>query len=198
MIVAVINIKGGCGKTTTAMALATLAARDGMEAVVLDADEQSSASLWAYSADESDTPMPFDVRSANIADLRRLKSDDRFVVIDTPPSGKMTDEAKDVADFVVVPTSPNSIDLQQTMAVVDVMETVGKPYAVLIVRAERRTTALKSAQEFFKDKDTSIFDTVIPKKADLGNIYGQPFPSNLHGYEDIYKELMEATACQSK
>ena len=47
MIVAVVNIKGGVGKTTTAIALATLAARAGLDTVVLDADEQSSASLWA-------------------------------------------------------------------------------------------------------------------------------------------------------
>lgn len=194
MIVAVVNIKGGVGKTTTAIALATLAARAGLDTVVLDADEQSSASLWAWNAEQDGRPLPFPVESANITTLRRLGHDDgRFVVIDTPPTGKVTDEAKDVADFVIVPTSPNSIDLQQTSAVSDNLEESGKPYAVLIVRAEPHTIALKSAQEYFREKDTSLFDTVIPKRADLGNVYGQPFGSSMYGYEDVYRELKEAT-----
>lgn len=98
-----------------------------------------------------------------------------------------------MADFVIVPTSPNSIDLQQTSAVSDNLEESGKPYAVLIVRAEPHTIALKSAQEYFREKDTSLFDTVIPKRADLGNVYGQPFGSSMYGYEDVYRELKEAT-----
>ena len=105
----------------------------------------------------------------------------------------VTDEAKDVADFVIVPTSPNSIDLQQTSAVSDNLEESGKPYAVLIVRAEPHTIALKSAQEYFRETDTSLYDTVIPKRADLGNVYGQPFGSSMYGYEDVYRELKEAT-----
>lgn len=194
MIVAVVNIKGGVGKTTTAIALATLAARKEHEVVVLDADEQSSASLWAWNAEQNGKPLPFSVESANIATLRRLKPDDpRLVIIDTPPTGKITDEATSVSDFVIVPTSPNSIDLQQTSAVADNLEEVGKQYAVLIVRAEPHTIALKSAQEYFREKDSSVFDAVIPKRADLGNVYGQPFGSNLYGYEDVYKELEEAT-----
>lgn len=72
MIVAVVNIKGGVGKTTTAIALATLAARAGLDTVVLDADEQSSASLWAWNAEQDGRPLPFPVESANIATLRRL------------------------------------------------------------------------------------------------------------------------------
>lgn len=192
MIVSVVNIKGGVGKTTTAMALATVAARDRIRTVVFDADEQSSASLWGYAADQSDTPMPFGIESANIADLRRIRKDEsRLIIIDTPPTGKVTDEAKDVSDFVIVPTGPSGIDLQQTIAVVDNLEEIGKSYAVLIVRAEPRTLALKSAQEFFKEKGVSTFDTVIPKRADLGNMYGQPFGEDTYGYENVYAELRE-------
>lgn len=194
MIVAVINIKGGVGKTTTAIALASAAAADGRRVVVLDTDEQSSASLWDYAAEQSGERLPFEVASANIATLHRLKDDPgTFVVIDTPPTGKVTDEAKDVADFVVVPTSPNGIDLQQTYAVVSNLEEIGKPYGVLITRAEPRTIALRSAEQFLADGGFSTFDTVIYKRADLGNIYGHPFGGDLYGYGDVYDQLKEAT-----
>lgn len=44
---------------------------------------------------------------------------DGFILIDTPTTGKITDTAKDVADFVIVPTSPTGIDLQQTVGTVE-------------------------------------------------------------------------------
>ena len=52
MIISIINLKGGVGKTTTAIALATAAQRDGKDVEVYDTDPQSSASLWAMSAEE--------------------------------------------------------------------------------------------------------------------------------------------------
>ena len=47
MIISTINLKGGVGKTTTAIALATAAVRDGKDVELYDCDPQSSASLWA-------------------------------------------------------------------------------------------------------------------------------------------------------
>lgn len=43
MIISVINLKGGSGKTTTAMALATAAARHNRNVSVLDTDPQGDA-----------------------------------------------------------------------------------------------------------------------------------------------------------
>lgn len=53
MIVPVLNIKGGIGKTTTTIALATAAVRAGYAAKVLDADEQGSTTLWADTAGQA-------------------------------------------------------------------------------------------------------------------------------------------------
>lgn len=191
MIVAVINLKGGVGKTTTALALATAAVREGTPATVLDTDEQSSASLWAYAAEQAGSPLGFEVRSANLVDLKRLRPDDGLTVIDTPPTGNVTDAAKDAADFVIVPTSPNTIDLQQTADTVMSLEAAGKDYAVLVTKAERNTIAFKAAREFFSEKGTSIFDTVIYKRADIGNAYGRRL-DDLNGYDLVWNELREA------
>lgn len=194
MIVSVINLKGGVGKTTTAMALATQAAREGVPTVVLDADSQSSASLWQYNAAQGGSPLGFEVRSANMADLLRLRDEGRdgLVVVDTPPTGNVTDMAKDMADFVVVPTGTSGIDLQQTGAVVDVLEAAGRPYAVLMVRVEANTLAARAAREYLASRQASVFEAEIPKRSDLSNAYGQRFASNLHGYEDVWHELKEA------
>ena len=50
MIISVINLKGGSGKTTTAMALATAAARHNRNVSVLDTDPHGDPTTWAGEA----------------------------------------------------------------------------------------------------------------------------------------------------
>ena len=70
MIVTIANAKGGVAKTTSAIYLAAAYARRFEEgATVLDADPQSSASLWASAAEQTAGPLTFDVLPANQATL---------------------------------------------------------------------------------------------------------------------------------
>ena len=108
MIISVINLKGGSGKTTTAMALATAAARHNRNVSVLDTDPQGDATTWAGDAEDAGETLPFTVDSANIGKLKRLRktmADDELVIIDCPPAGNVVDVACDVADFVIVPAT---------------------------------------------------------------------------------------------
>lgn len=87
MIISVINLKGGSGKTTTAMALATAAARHNRNVSVLDTDPQGDATTWAGDAEDAGETLPFTVDSANIGKLKRLRktmADDELVIIDCP------------------------------------------------------------------------------------------------------------------
>ena len=58
MIISVINLKGGSGKTTTAMALATAAARHNRNVSVLDTDPQGDATTWAGDAEDAGETLP--------------------------------------------------------------------------------------------------------------------------------------------
>ena len=96
MIISVINLKGGSGKTTTAMALATAAARHNRNVSVLDTDPQGDATTWAGDAEDAGETLPFTVDSANIGKLKRLRktmADDELVIIDCPPAGNVVDVA---------------------------------------------------------------------------------------------------------
>ena len=120
MIIGVTNIKGGVGKTTSSLAIATAAQRSGLSVTVVDTDPQGSATLWAQAAEDADDPLPFPVVSKNQAEIRRMRErrpdrDGELIVIDTPPNGAVVDEAIKTADFVVIPTLSSPIDLQQTM-----------------------------------------------------------------------------------
>ena len=190
MIVSIVNIKGGCGKTTSAIALASAAARAGHEAVVYDADPQGSASEWALVAEDLGNPLPFPVSPINIAAVRRLKPDGRLVFIDCPPSGTVTDEAIAVADFVIVPSSPSPADLSKTWVTVGVLDAAGRQHAILLTKTMQNTVSFKSALEEIEENGYGCFKTVIPKREAVGNLFGQAF-DDLFGYDRVLDEMME-------
>ncbi|WP_312917537.1 ParA family protein [Kocuria sp.] len=114
MKIALLNSKGGCGKTTSAMFLAQVAANRGHVAEVWDSDPQASATRWAEAAD-----LPFDVVPANIATMRRPVSD-KYVFIDTPPGNpQILTAAAEAADLVIIPTMASMSDMDRTWATID-------------------------------------------------------------------------------
>ena len=118
MQVALINGKGGSGKTTSTMLLA-LAFREGGHRVgVFDTDPQQTATRW-ITATESGIEIGHDDQSYNIC------------LIDTPPRL----ESKQVADsirrasVVLLVTSPSPADLftsQDTVAVIERAGALGR------------------------------------------------------------------------
>src|SRR5689334_25159547 len=86
-ILAVINLKGGTSKTTTAVFLAHALHEQGRRVLLVDADPQASALSWNEDAPE---PFPFPVVGLPTRELYRqlpdfVTSDINAVVIDTPP-----------------------------------------------------------------------------------------------------------------
>lgn len=197
MIISLLNLKGGVGKTTSCIALATAAARDGKDVVVLDADPQGSATFWADNADDNDRPLPFEVNAANPATIKRAAKKfqgdaDKWAFIDCPPNGTILDAAQEASDFVIIPTGTGNADLVKTAETVRTMEANDKLYAVLLTRVLTNTNGFKIAQENLENGSISFFDAAIRQKEDLKGYFGLPFGSSLYGYEDVYNEIKEA------
>ncbi|MGN0035023.1 MAG: ParA family protein [Coriobacteriales bacterium] len=191
-IITITNLKGGTGKTTTAMALATIAVRSGMPARVLDADPQGSASLWAMTASGLGEPMPFEVFPANRVTIKSLKPSGEVVIVDCPPSGTVVDDALAAADYVIIPTTPSSMDMQQTWITAQTAAESGKPFAILLTCARAKTLSLAAVAQSIEDADISCFDARIPLREDIRNYFGHSFGNDLYGYEDVYRELLAA------
>ena len=144
MIISIVNLKGGVGKTTTTIYLATAYARMGNPTHVIDLDRQASAVDWAQSAAEDHDPLDFDVTLSVPKQLRRQAhtiNPTDVLVIDTPPGDSdAIDAAINVADFVIVPAGLRSADITRVWDAVYTLENLGKPYAVLLTQVRPHTS----------------------------------------------------------
>ena len=115
MIVALLNQKGGVGKTTIALHLAGQWARQGLRTLLIDADPQGSALDWSQARAQEGHPRLFGVLGLARDTLHReapeLARDADMVVIDGPPrvAGLMR-SALLAADLVVIPVQPSPLD----------------------------------------------------------------------------------------
>ena len=115
MIVALLNQKGGVGKTTLALHLAGEWAREGKRAVVIDADPQGSALDWSAQRLREGWPWLFGVVGLARDTLHReapeLAQDVDHVVIDGPPRvASLARSALLAADLVLIPAQPSPFD----------------------------------------------------------------------------------------
>ena len=113
---ALVNLKGGVGKTTTAIYLAAGLHRQA-RTLLVDADPQQSALLWS----QQDPIFPYTVVSLPVRDLHRRLADlgrgYDHVVIDTPPADLGIIRAAVLAvGTVIVPVSPSGLDVNRIQA----------------------------------------------------------------------------------
>jgi chromosome partitioning protein len=115
MIVALLNQKGGVGKTTLALHLAGAWANNGKRVVVIDANPQGSALDWSEQRAKEALPRLFGLLGLARDTLHReapeIARDADHVLIDGPPRvATLMRSALLAADLVVIPAQPSPFD----------------------------------------------------------------------------------------
>lgn len=156
MIIAITALKGGVGKTTTAVHLA--AYFQTLEPTLLiDADKNRSALVWS-----KEDKLPFYVASQ--AGAPGLIKKFTHIIIDTQARPE-PEELEDLAagsDMLILPTTPNHLDLDTTVKAVELLKTLDANYKVLLTKVDSRTRNGSDAKKFLEDAQLPMFKEDIP------------------------------------
>lgn len=131
-----VSQKGGTGKTTLALNVATEAMRHGLTVAIIDLDPQPSAMAWSdLRADRADPPV-LDAKASRLAAAVQAAAGQGLdlLLVDT---GGRTDEgayaAAKVSDLVVVPIQPSAIDLKSMDATRELIDRAGRPPSLVVL-----------------------------------------------------------------
>lgn len=187
--IAFCNLKGGTGKTTSAVYTATALQRAGFAVAVYDCDPQGSATEWAELAEEASTPLPFEVIPANARTLKRLADvGEKWALIDCPPgNSQIIDSAIDIADHVVIPTRPSGIEVDRMWMTIELAK--GKSIKVLLTSTIANTKSLDQLREALQAEGMDSFRGTIPQREKIKNSFGE-LPIDLFGYQAVATELI--------
>lgn len=201
MILAIVNHKGGVGRSTTAMMLGFAFARAGRRVVLNDVDPVGTVIGWADQMSDFEKPLPFstyfypkdhhedwDLEEA-LPVVKEGVPEDAVLIFDVGPRDTAgVREVADRADFVLVPTQSSKLAFAETVRTLDGLTV---PHAVVLTMGRQKGAEEIEYRQRFFDQGVYVCRTMIPYEPSIARLYGTvPSPSRgLLGYEELAGEL---------
>jgi chromosome partitioning protein len=188
-------IKGGVGKTTTAVYLAAVAVDGDRSVTLVDADPQASAAEWVDEA--TDAPLrrltvveaPTERLLAKALD--KMKPND-VVVVDTPPAHReMVVKALDRATAVVIPTRVGGVETPTATTMLDIVP-AGIPAGLVVCSARTYTRDYHEAIANWEDEEAPVWGSVPERVAIAQGPDGWLSSDGLDAYGEIWKTIQKA------
>lgn len=169
-VIAVLNQKGGAGKTTIATHLARALQLRGSDILLVDSDPQGSARDWAAVREDQTVPVVGIDRPTIERDLKQIAEKEYVVIDGAPQAHDLAVSAIKAADLVLIPVQPSPYDIWATSDLVELVKqrieiTDGKLQAAFVVsRAIKGTKIGSEVNEALTGYDLPILETRITQR----------------------------------
>ncbi|OAH29769.1 chromosome partitioning protein ParA [Methylorubrum populi] len=181
-VIAFANPKGGSGKSTSALLLATELAAKGAPVTIIDADPERWISQWSkLPGKPENVTVISDVSEESVIDaIDAAERDASFVIVDLEGTASLlVANTIGMADLVVIPTQGSSMDAKgaaKTIRLIRNSEKMSRrkiAHAVLLTRTGAAVTsrALRNVQEQLQAGGIEMFETAIVERAAFKDLF---------------------------
>lgn len=199
-VIAIVNQKGGSGKTTVSMQLAGSLARRNQSVLVIDADPQATATRCAAAATD-ENPFPAAVVGMGAAnskvhrEVSKFMDKYDFIIIDTPPAAEaqVTQSALLIADLALIPVIPSPYDLWATVQIkqaIEAAKTINENLQarLIINQCQPNTTLAKDSIDVLPEFGLDVCKTYLRQRT----IYRQSaaFGQSVHQFGKKAKDAI--------
>lgn len=207
--IAVVNQKGGAGKSTIAVHLARWLQRQNKPILLVDADGQKTSSIWLESL-ENEIPFQVIQNPDELLDqLPKLAKEHEWLLVDGPATLSETTRALLLwADLALIPCQPAGVDLasaSDTVRLVRQAQAIrgGLPRAALFLNKAIKGTKLKDEAFAVLQQvdDVTLLKTIIHQRQVITDSFGQgatvfdmtgtPAGTARRELESLFKQAME-------
>ena len=189
MNVVVTNLKGGVGKTTTAVYLSAVAVAKGYDPVVLiDADRQASSAEWLEERPHEGVTVVEAPSERTLA--RAMSRHEGIAIVDTPPGDeRLVQSAIDSADAVIIPTRAGGVEYPRVVATLEMIP--GRtPRGIIIAAARLGTNDLEETIAWWKGENVPVWGVVPERVGIAAGPEARLYREGLHEYEAVLRRAL--------
>ena len=174
--ISIVNTKGGVGKSTTALVLAQVFARNGTKTALLDADPNQPLIAWQEKTREpvENLEVIGSLTEENIMDaMEEAGERNRLVIVDVEGSANMkASYAMGLSDFVLIPTRGSQMDVEQSIRVLNFVKRTARqanrdiPYSLIFTcTSALRGRDFRFLQSQIAEAGIPVFSTEVTERA---------------------------------
>lgn len=174
-VIAFASPKGGCGKTTAALLLATELAQKGVGVTVIDADPETYIDSWSRLPDKPAKlhVMKSPTEESIIDDIHKASAQSPFVIIDLEGTANMlVAYAISQSDLVIIPLQPSNLDAKGAAKAIQLVKQQEKafrrkiPHAILFTRTKAaiKTRSFADIHEQLVRANITLFQTQLMER----------------------------------